>query len=340
MKNTNITVEDIAKALNLSRNTVSKVLNGKRVSAKTRMAVLGMVEKLNYKNVASVNKSENLKGKTVLLISSNLLMNIPFHIYAMKGMETVLMNHNASFVRYTISKNADENAVKNYLEKLNVDAIICAEFFQSNLVEAVLSLNLPTVFLDFTRGKVKTTAQYDIVSTENINSVKEYCETLIGEGCKSFGFVGDINNCLSFYERYLGMRCAIEENGLTYNPKCSIMENNALPYSDISKITNLIKNCDLPDCFVCANDFLALIMLDTLNNMGINVPEKVKIIGFENSVESNISNPTLSTINVNKIDLGKRVVSTLLSRMKHRSYSTRYIYVKGDPIRRASTNYK
>ena len=267
--------------------------------AKTRQAVLLAASELGYKSFPNPDLSyTNYSGKKVLLLSANMLMNIPFHIHVMRGLENELSAVNMSLLR-----------------------------------------NLPTVFLDFTQERIESSYRYDVVMMENFNTIKEYCTDLYDKGaCKNFGFVGDIRHCLAFYERYLGMQCALLERGIPLNPRNNILADNNLPYNNLTKLTKLIRKCELPDCFICANDFLALTLLDALNMLGIQVPEQIKIIGFENSAESKISKPTLSTININKINLGKELMHTLLNRMKNRQQRTRFLYIKDAPVCRDSTN--
>lgn len=79
-------------------------------------------------------------------------------------------------------------------------------------------------------------------------------------------------------------------------------------------------------------------LLDALNTLEIHVPERIKVLGYENSAESKISKPTLSTINVNKTNLGKELIHTLINRMNNRQQKTRFIYIKDIPVRRETTN--
>ena len=64
-----ITIADIAQKLNLSRNTVSKALNGKHVPDKTKREVLQAAAELGYKSFPSLDNAYiNLSGKNILLI--------------------------------------------------------------------------------------------------------------------------------------------------------------------------------------------------------------------------------------------------------------------------------
>ena len=175
---------------------------------------------------------------------------------------------------------------------------------------------------------------------ENIHSVKSYCLKLIDEGgCRSFGFVGYYKNCLSFYERYLGMRDAMFLRDIPYDPANNILADNALPYNNIEKLSGLISKATLPDCFICANDYIALLTLEALKVLDISVPEKIKVVGFENSSGSKYSTPTLSTINVDKTALGKELVQTLINQMLSPSKHPKFSYINCKPVPRESTNY-
>ena len=59
----------------------------------------------------------------------------------------------------------------------------------------------------------------------------------------------------------------------------------------------IYENRPLPDAFVCANDEMALGMLETFQEYGIRVPQDVIITGFDNLIDGELSNPRLSTVN-------------------------------------------
>ena len=99
-----IKITDIAEKLGISRNTVSKALNGKHVPEETRIAVLNAAAELGYKSFPkSFEPAEKLKDKKILLLSTRMLMNIPFHIYVLRSIENELARLNLSLLRYTLS---------------------------------------------------------------------------------------------------------------------------------------------------------------------------------------------------------------------------------------------
>ena len=336
-----IKITDIAEKLGISRNTVSKALNGKHVPEKTRIAVLNAAAELGYKSFPkSFEPAEKLKDKKILLLSTRMLMNIPFHIYVLRSIENELARLNLSLLRYTLSSDKFFENLKSYIEKSKVDGILCMEFFDEHLIEQVVSLNLPIVFMDTVFSFLAPNFNYDVVMMENLNAVKSYCLTLIDKGnCRSFGFVGYYKNCLSFYERYLGMRDAMFLRDIPYDPRCNILAGNDLPYSNLERLSALIAKAKLPDCFVCANDYIASMTLEALKMLDIPVPERIKVIGFENSPTSKYTTPHLSTINVDKTMLGKELVNALVNKMTRPSKHSKITYIRSYPVPRESTDH-
>jgi LacI family transcriptional regulator len=93
----------------------------------------------------------------------------------------------------------------------------------------------------------------------------------------------------------------------------------------------------LPDCFVAANDSIALSMLAALKSLKIHVPKNVKVVGFDNISDAKLSSPPLTTFNVNKHALGKRLVSILLDRISNPTQANQLIYIASKNIIRSST---
>ena len=106
MKN-NVTIQDIANALGLSRNTVSKALNGKHVPVKTRNAVISAAIEMGYKGYKLAATSEGSQGhRRFVILSTRLLMNITFFISVLKGIEESLMDYDIDLVQFSITNPA------------------------------------------------------------------------------------------------------------------------------------------------------------------------------------------------------------------------------------------
>ncbi|MDE6580665.1 MAG: LacI family DNA-binding transcriptional regulator [Ruminiclostridium sp.] len=334
-----VTVQDIANSLNLSRNTVSKALNGKPVPIKTRNAVINAAIEMGYKSyqVAAATDT-SLKQKRFAIISSRLLMSITYHSYILKGIEDSLSEYDIELVQFRITDDTSFNKFKRYLTEFGVDGIICIEFFNSDYISEILEMGQAFVFMDFPLTGGMPKGKYDIILPESINTVKNFCTQLIeSKGCKTFGYVGDYKRCFSFYERFLGMREALFLSDLPVDMKYSVTYNDSMSY-DTASITEKLKKMDkLPDCFVAANDFIAVNLLSALNKLGKNVPDDIKIVGFDNTPEAKKTNPPLTSISVNKTAIGRRMVSLLFERVANPTLINQIVYISSKVVVRAST---
>lgn len=153
-----------------------------------------------------------------------------------------------------------------------------------------------------------------------------------------FSFIGNPRNCKSFYERFLGMREALYEEGLPYSPELSLTRDNSFPYGSAEALAEAFSRfVRLPDCFVCANDFIALSVIDALKQMKKLHLDKINVLGFDNIPESRLSSPKLSTINIDKQVLGRQAVCTLMDRISNPALQSRTIGIFCNYIQRETT---
>lgn len=335
-----IRIIDIANELGLSRNTVAKALNGKAIPEKTRRIVFEKSVEMGYKSMGFVTQERGtLRNQRILILTSHPLSNLNFFMSIIKGVENYVRNMNFEILQYTFNLNTTYRELSNYIRSLELDGIICIESFEEKFVKHLLSLQMPTVFIDFAQTSKRFDGIFDVVMMENIKSVQSLCFSLIDQQKKtSFGFVGDYRHCLGFYERYLGMREALFESDISYDSKHSITKPDSFPYGNFDEMKQIIKSMsNLPQVFVCANDSIAVNLVKTLQAMKYRIPEDIAVIGFDDTIESRVLTPRLTTIQIDKEHLGKQAIQTLIQRIKHPKEKIKTIYIETKPILRDST---
>ena len=93
----------------------------------------------------------------------------------------------------------------------------------------------------------------------------------------------------------------------------------------------------LPDVFICANDFVALDIMNLLRKLNLSVPEDVWLCGFDDSPESRIMSPRLTSIHIHSQIMGQTAVNLLFSRIHSPYMNYRTVYTETDLIYREST---
>ena len=179
---------------------------------------------------------------------------------------------------------------------------------------------------------------------DNEKCITSFIRQMKEKGYSRFGFMGDRFHCRSFFERYRGFRNALETFGLAYDPAISLEDRFESPeFDDFETFILHLKNRlqampSLPDAFICANDFNALDLITALRGLGKRIPEDVMILGFDDSPESRIITPTMSTVHIHSQAMGILAVRMLLSRIKEPDMYSYTIHAETTLVLRASTD--
>lgn len=335
-----INMNDIADALNMSRNTVSKAFNGQHLPEKTKQLILNKAIEMGYKNLDIVSKRETIiHNKNILILTTNDLHNLNFFLSVLRGIDNIVAKYSLNLHQFQLDKPNNIQELKNFILTNRISGILCVETFKDELVQQILTLKIPVVFLDSTIDCIDLNGDFDIVLMENRQSLKKLVKQVIKtSSIRNAGFVGDYRHCLSFYERYLGFKEALFETRIHYQSKFNVTKEDSFPYGDVNMLMHELKQLEeIPDLFVCANDFLAISIINALKLLGKRVPQDVQVIGFDNTLDARSYDVPLTTIDTDKEDLGNESIVTLLNRIKYRESRNRIIHLKTSPIYREST---
>jgi LacI family transcriptional regulator len=94
---------------------------------------------------------------------------------------------------------------------------------------------------------------------------------------------------------------------------------------------------ELPDCFVTANDSIAINLIAALKSKKIHIPKDVKVVGFDNNPKAKNLNPQLTSFNVDKVALGKKITALLQERVSNPTQANQIIHIASKVIVRGTT---
>nr|WP_242851549.1 substrate-binding domain-containing protein [Clostridium sp. DMHC 10] len=200
------------------------------------------------------------------------------------------------------------------------------------------NLEIPTIFIDCTADIFYPDLNTDILLMENEHSTYSLTKKLINSGHTEIGFVGDYKHCKSFNERWIGFNRALIESNLKLDLSFCITEDNKFPYVSPNWINSQLDAIDkLPSAFICANDFVAIALIKALKSKNIKIPEDILITGFDDSPESRIIDPHLTTVHIYSNEMGAIAADLILSRLRNPSKPVQITHVKTKLIFREST---
>jgi len=341
-----VTIQDIADALGVSRNTVSKAINNADgLADATREKILQKAVEMGYKQFSyvravtavageeeSTHPSPDFRGEIALLTTAFLNQSHFASLMLDKFQREI------SQLGYTLNTHrVSPEDLKNGTLPITfvperTSAILCIEMFDFAYDEMVCALGLPVLFVDGPSRRHGRTLNADQLYMDNTAGIIRFVYDMLGRGYKRLGFIGDYEHCQSFFERYAAFRGAMLMAGVEVEDRFLIKANK--PWDLLEPLSALT---EMPDAFLCANDFVALDAMQILSDRGLSVPKDVMICGFDDSAESRSSKPTLTTIHIHTQVMAFSAVQLLMSRIKEPSLDFRFVHTQTDLIYRDST---
>ena len=336
-----VTMQNIADACGLSRNTVSKIFNGRgAVPEATRELVLAKALELGYHQFGDADalSSQKTVSGNIALLTHSKPFNHNFGSLFITNFTDQICRSGFNLKMFEISGEEYQNKqFPPHFDKREISGILAMELFDRNYTQLVCELGLPTLFIDSYDGALNELMRCDLVYMENYASSIALTQRQIQAGALNVGFVGDIAHCGSFRERWNGYRTALEDAGLSVRRELCILADDSQPYGDVDWIVEQLDAMPcIPDGFFCANDFLAIRMMQALRRKGLSVPEDVMVTGFDGSPEASVIVPPLTTAEIPSAAIGRMAADMLLERIETPDLPYRCAFVKTTPIWRDS----
>lgn len=344
-----VTIQDIAAALGLSRNTVSKVINhAEGISEATRRRVLEKAVELGYKEFSYLQLPQELIGRRpgaeresaaspgeIALLTTSALGGTHFAHTMLDHLQQRLMPLGYTLNTYLVSEeNRRKKTLPVAFDPEQVSAILCIEIFQMDYGQMLCALGRPILFLDGPARMLGEPLKADVLMMDNSTELSRLIRKLLLEGKRSFGFIGDYLHCRSFSERYAALRYALQIAGVPVEERFIIKEN------ELSGINAALSGLDrLPEFFLCANDYIAANVMQVLRTLRKSVPEDVMLCGFDDAPLSRVVVPPLTSVHIHRRIMAQEATYLLISRIEEPSLHFRQVYTETSLICRKSTDY-
>jgi len=318
-----ITMSDIARESGVSLSTVSLVLNDKPgLPPETRGKVLNVARQLGYEirtPPPAVKNSEELQTVGVLVKrtqgdtappSSNI-----FFSHVISGIEAGCRQENISLIYSTLPVDANNNSLEipRLIHDPRIDGfILVGNYIDERLSAALRNRSKPVVLVEaYCCG-----GEYDSILLENNEGASVAVQHLIEKGHRHIAFLGSYpDSRISFRYRREGYIQALKEHGISemYFGDCPHNNRQAIIETTHRLLT---ENPQITAIFGC-NDEVSIIAIHGVMQAGKRVPDDVSIVGFDNNAIAENSIPPLTTMNVDKVGMGRMAVQLLVNRAEN-----------------------
>jgi LacI family transcriptional regulator len=330
MKN-NVTMEDIAKKLKISKVTVSKALSDKEgVSEELKKIIKQTSEEMGYRyNTMAKSMKNGCSYNIGVIVAEHFVNGTPsFYLDFYKYISLYLEGYDYYGILQVLSQVDEENLnlPKIYYEK-KVDGLIILGQISKEYIEILKSIDIPVIFLDF----YDENDEFDSIIVDNFFSSYEITNYLIKKGHKEIGFVGDIYATSSIQDRFLGYYKSLLEHYIVLNNDYVINDRD-----ETGRYIELSIPKKIPTAFVCNNDVVGYNLINKLKDLGYKVPEDVSVVAFDNTIYATICEPNITSIAIDTEEMAKNAVKIIISKLKRGNKKNGRVSVKGNAIYRDS----
>lgn len=342
MKNSNskrLTIKDLAKVLNLSSSTISRVLsNNPRISEATKKLVNDKVKELGFSLDPIASSFRSKKTKSIGVVAPRI--DVDFHSKVISGIEDYAsaLGYQITIFQSKDSFNKEKEIVKLLETSLAAGIILCPSLETEKVdhLKKVLKSNIPLVLYDRPLDNLET----NIVCINDFQASYQATKHLLDIGCKRIAHISGNLNVNIFQKRFDGYRTALLESGIDYEDNLLQQTQNMTYREGLLAADKLAKLQPPIDGIVCANDYTAAAAVQQLKKLNINIPEQIAIIGFSNYPISTIIEPNISTIDDNAYHMGTISARILIQEIEepiNKRIAHQEILVKTDLLVRESS---
>ncbi|MBB2940735.1 LacI family transcriptional regulator [Actinoplanes lutulentus] len=300
-------IEDVAALAGVSVGTVSNVLNRPQaVTPKTRARVETAIAELGYLPNESARALVSGRSRTVGLVVPDVTN--PFFADLARGAEEVADKHDVVVMLYNSAESPErELRYLGHLETQRVQGILATPVNPGGqAVEALIKRGTPVVLLD--RGQASRTVCS--VAVDHRAGGRLAATHLTEIGHRRIAFVGGPLSVPGVAERLDGARSAVDHSDI-------LLETIETPSLTVAAgreaATTLVRRParERPTAVFCANDLLALGVLQTVAREGLRVPEDLAIVGYDDIEFAAAAAVPLTSVRQPREQLG-RVAAELL----------------------------
>ncbi len=305
------TLEQIAQLAQVSRSTVSRVINNDpRVKDQTRARVLEVIDRLHFQpNLAARSLAG---GRTHILgvvipMTVSAVFNDPYFSILLQGISTACNLHDHAIMLWLSEPDYVRRTVRQVINNKLLDGLIIAStVIDEPLLSDIIESGLPFIVI----GRQPLHPDVNYVDVDNVSGAHNMVAYLLQLGYRRIATITGPQNMISGADRLEGYCSALREwdvpvdNGL-------IVEGNYLEESGYAAMKRLLPR--RPEAVFSASDLMAAGAIRAIREAGLRIPEDVSLASFDDMPSSRQSDPPLTTVRQPILRTGSMAAETLMS---------------------------
>ncbi|WP_047870939.1 LacI family DNA-binding transcriptional regulator [Nocardiopsis sp. RV163] len=308
------TLEMVAQRAGVGRGTVSRVINGSaQVSPRTREAVHAAIAELGYSPNQAARTLVTRRTDTIALVVSeprDRLFSDPFFADIIRGVSSVLHERDLQLMLTTARTEAEHKRVGDYLSGFHVDGALLISLHSDNPLSARLAEAGVPVVHGGRPHSPEQPAPY-CVDIDNVGGARMAIRHLLDRGRRRVAAITGPLDMNAGVERLRGYREVMASAGLEVDDRL-VVQGDFSVEGGAEAMERLLDTGLEPDAVFAASDMMALGGLRVLRARGLSVPGDVALVGYDDTVMAQHSDPPLTTVHQPTVQMGQEMARLLV----------------------------
>ena len=315
----NLTIDDIARELRVSKTTVSRAISGKgRISAATRERVMAYIEEHNYKPNASAKSLAESKTYNLALVLPRdfIKLDIPFIRMAMSAIvdEAYTLGYN---VMLCLDDDTESSPLMRILDYRKVDGVILTRTVEDDhIVNLLVKRGIPYATLGSLPLKQMGSAIVE-ADHDHHGGCCAFTKAVLGGSSATTALVGNDLSYIVNQSRLSGFHRACQELGVSMEQAPIRMGVN-----DLESCREVVEDLLAKGVrrFLCMDEDVCIRTMSVLQSNGLNIPADAQVASFADAEQFKTSTPPVSALYFDAAELSRAACREFIHALNEKSY--------------------
>lgn len=306
------TIKDIARHAGVSHTTVSRALhNSPLISPETTHRIQKIAAEMGYRPSFAARSLKTNRSQAIGVILSHIAD--PFFSEILQGVDDVAQAYGYSlFIAAAQHDPHREKTIVQSMREHSVDGVIlCSPHFSTEQNQELQSYNIPIVAIN---NQSEDDYCYSIYH-DDVDGGRQAGEYLVKLGHIRIAYLGDASSGRTTRERLSGFQQVMRAYDIPVRDEYIHQVNGYSAAQGQQAVDYFLGLPIRPTALICYNDMMAVGVLKGFTQAGLRVPEDISITGFDNILFSDLTNPTLTTIDQPKRFLGAEAARIMMAQL-------------------------
>jgi len=324
------TMKDIAEAMGLSRSTVSRALQDHpHINAKTKSEVKKVAKKLGYQYNAVAASLRKSSSTTIGLIVPRISRYYQSTVITAIQNKLYESNYNLMICQSNESPEIEKSLI-NALYTSRVAGLIVSPTLYTedfSVFDIFSESSRPLVIFD----RVPKNYLAHKIQSDDRHGGYLTAKHLLMQGCRRIAYIGGVQSCNIYRERYHGYLDALAEFGVELD-RDIIFFHDLTRENAVVTFQQLLNLQRFPDSILAGNDTVALEIVNIARNFSIKLPDDLKIVGYSNDPLTEIVSPKISSVEQCPYEVGVQSAALMLDLINQTSTSKKNFFTITVPV--------